>query len=296
MIRYQLKFITPLFSRGMLEESPEIRPPSIRGQLRWWFRALGGSAVDEKTVFGGVLKISGAEDTTSSRMVVRVANVQSEIGRYLALKHKKDHGNKANPLNAYAPGTTFDLLISFRGSQLPAPLRQQLDRCIQAWLHLGTLGLRGTRAAGSFIWEPEQPSSFEDYDSSCGKLLAGGSLKYSMLGHLYDDAEKARWDVSNTLGGPDNPGDLSDLRNLNWPLGDVASRKQQQMDRSRKNRKTSPLRFRIVAIEGKCRIAAVWDDRSRVTGNKPGDLEGIIRLLQERKPALGNQLAASGLT
>jgi hypothetical protein len=58
-----------------------------------------------------------------------------------------------------------------------------------------------------------------------------------------------------------------------------------------KGRKTSPLRFRVVS-PGKDRffIAAVWDDRQAVTGNRAGDLEGLIKLLQRKKPALGNQL------
>ena len=60
MTKYHIRFITPLFSRSMLEDSPEIRPSSIRGQLRWWFRALGGNAIDEKAVFGGILKIAGS--------------------------------------------------------------------------------------------------------------------------------------------------------------------------------------------------------------------------------------------
>src|SRR5215470_1516467 len=41
---YNLTFITPCFFAGANQAVAELRPSAIRGQLRWWFRALGGSA------------------------------------------------------------------------------------------------------------------------------------------------------------------------------------------------------------------------------------------------------------
>ena len=67
-----VEFITPSFLCGARQDIAELRPASIRGQLRWWFRALGGSREDEKAVFGGV-----HDGTVSSAVVVRVGNVQA---------------------------------------------------------------------------------------------------------------------------------------------------------------------------------------------------------------------------
>lgn len=40
---FHLELITPCFCGGAEpEKQAEIRAPSIRGQLRWWFRTLGG--------------------------------------------------------------------------------------------------------------------------------------------------------------------------------------------------------------------------------------------------------------
>ncbi|TAE90912.1 MAG: type III-B CRISPR module RAMP protein Cmr1 [Verrucomicrobia bacterium] len=39
---YQLEIITPCFCAGADQGIAEIRAASIRGQLRWWFRVLGG--------------------------------------------------------------------------------------------------------------------------------------------------------------------------------------------------------------------------------------------------------------
>jgi hypothetical protein len=52
---------------------------------------------------------------------------------------------------------------------------------------------------------------------------------------------------------------------------------------------------RIVGIEEAYRILAVWDGREDVTGNRPSDLHGLIRLLKQRGKALGVLLADSSL-
>ena len=42
-VKLKFKLITPAFCGGAIPETQaESRAPSIRGQLRWWFRVLGG--------------------------------------------------------------------------------------------------------------------------------------------------------------------------------------------------------------------------------------------------------------
>jgi len=283
MSRYRIEFFTPLFSRGAYEDRPEVRPSSIRGQLHWWFRALGGRFEDEKTIFGSVHK--GA---TASRIVVRVSNVEGSTGKFAALSHKQ--GGQANPRMAYAPGTAFSLHVLRRLAPLTSAQHATFQRSLEAWLLLGTLGLRSTRAGGSFHWAtdgedgPAYPTSFDGYETRCRSVLQSAPLKFAMLKQPYDDAEHARRVVSDTLGGRDDMAGQSDLGKLHDPLGKVFG-----------GRKTSPLRFRIVGCEGRFRIAAVWDNRREVTGNSESDLRGVIKLLADRKPALGQQLAESSL-
>ena len=286
MSTYRLEFITPLFSRGSYEDRPEVRPPSIRGQLHWWFRALGGNANDEKAIFGGVH--GGA---TASKVVVRVSSLVGTIGKVNTLPHK--NGAQASPKAAYQIGTKFDLHILSRLGGLDKRLQSALDRALETWLLLGTLGLRSTRAAGSFRWEPltplgdaspRPPADFAAFEARCQELLCGAQLRFALLGQSYPAAEEARRVVSDTLGGKDDYQGKDDLAKLNHPLGKIFN-----------DRKTSPLRFRIVGLGGGFRIAAVWDARMAVTGNRPSDLVGIINLLKQRKPALGGQLAASTL-
>lgn len=282
MSTYRLEFITPLFSRGAYEDRPEVRPASIRGQLHWWFRALGGQSQDENAIFGSVH--GGA---TASKIVVRVSSVVGNIGRVNTLPHK--NGDQASPKTAFQTGTHFDLHILTRLGGLKGSLLAAFDRTLESWLLLGTLGLRGTRAAGSFRWEPvgnnlRPPTDFATYEARCSKLLEKAPLSFALLGQSYSTAEQARRVVSDTLGGRDDNQGKSDLARLHDPLGKIIG-----------GRKTSPLRFRIVQAVDQFRIAAVWDARTAVTGNRPSDLTGLISLLEQRKPALGSQLAESGL-
>ncbi len=288
MSTFQLEFVTPLFSRGAYEDRPEVRPPSIRGQLHWWFRALWGNATDEKAIFGGVH--GGA---VASKLVVRVSAVDGIVGNVNTLPHKG--GGQASPKAAFQAGTQFDLHILTRFGTMEKRLQSALDRTLETWLLLGTLGLRSTRAAGSFLrWKPlpplgefshQPPDDFADYEAKCSKLLEGAPIRFALLGQSYLVAEQARRVVSDTLGGRDDNQGQNDLSRLNDPLGKIG----------RGERKTSPLRFRIVGIGNAFRIAAVWDARTDVTGNRLSDLAGIIDLLKRRKPALGGQLAESKL-
>ena len=305
---FRLKFITPLFNRGAYEDRPEIRAASIRGQLHWWFRALNGHASAERAVFGSVHQNFGGSQlpASASKVVVRVRH-EPLTGEWIPTLPHKPSGRSTQdgpnaPRIASPAGVGCDLFILSRlGGIAQDQHRRLFDRTVETWLLLGSLGQRGTRGAGSFQWQPLEgtalhpPATFEAYETRCQQLLQGAPLRFALLENVYTESENARCDISDTLGGPNQSGDWSDLSALNWPLGDVASKKQREQDPTRKERKTSPLRFRIVGIGDEFRIAVLWDARKEVTKNETKDLTGIINLLKDRKPALGVQLANSDL-
>ena len=288
MSLFRIEFITPLFSRGAYEDRPEIRAASIRGQLHWWFRALGGNYGDEKAIFGGVH--SGA---VASKVVVRVQHPALKGEWIPTLPHKPpgrtpQDGPNA-PRIAVRPGLIVDLHVLSRLGGLDARLQGAFHRTLETWLLLGTLGLCSTRAAGSFRWvslngsDLRYPASFDAYEARSVELARGSQLRCALLKQTYTSSEAARRVVSDTLGGRDDNQGQDELANLHDPLGKI------------RGRKTSPLRFRLVRINSEYRIAAIWDGRNRVTGNSDADLHGVIRLLAERKPALGTFLAESSL-
>jgi len=284
MTSYRLTLITPLFSKGSYDDRPEVRPSSIRGQLHWWFRALGELPADENAVFGSV----HSNPVLASKVVIRVGNVQGATGQIGTLPHK--HGGHASRKWAFTPGTSFELYWLERLGGLRQHHRKAFERTIEGWLLAGTLGLRATRAAGSFVWEAltpggaRMPDTLQAYTARCAEVLKNAPLRFALLQEAFDSAEEARRVVSDTLGGREDSKGSNDLERLRNPLGRVFG-----------GRKTSPLRFRIVQVAGAFHIAALWDDRRKVTGNLQGDLKAIIDLLASRDKPIGRLLQESSL-
>jgi CRISPR/Cas system CMR-associated protein Cmr1 (group 7 of RAMP superfamily) len=283
--------ITPLFSTGANQDMPEIRPSSIRGHLHWWFRALGGTHPHEMVIFGGVTdngSLVTDNGSLASKIIVRVDNIKGFPKEFNTLPHKYHHGGKTWKW-AYPPDTMFDLLISDRLGDTKKKSEDFL-RCLEAWLLAGSFGLRATRAAGSFRWESEHgglkmPKTPVAYAERLEKIFACTPLKVLFLHTPFSSAEEARICVSDTLG-VNYPGYAENrIVELNFPLGRCPTHNQR--------RKTSPLRFRIVLLDEKYYIIAIWDDRRLVTNNRSGNFEAIVDLLAKRKKLIGDRLKSA---
>ena len=163
-IEEKLTLITPCFCAGADQNKAELRAPSIRGQLRWWFRVLGGTAEQEKELFGGV-----HEGTAASKIIVRVKEVNYLWGEpkdlpqqnkplyYLfhfanaSNKNKRDPNGPRYAKKAWLNVDTTFTIEAF--SRLPMKTELEELQFLQAWnafLNFGALGLRQTRGIGSF--------------------------------------------------------------------------------------------------------------------------------------------------
>ncbi len=289
MSTYRIAFITPLFSRGAYDDVPEIRPASIRGQLHWWFRALGGKHEEEKRIFGGV-----HGDAVASRIVVRVSDLppRVESAAWIAtLPHKPGGPNPRNAPNAprcaFPAGTSFTLTILERLGGLADLQRKQIDRTVQAWLLAGALGLRATRGGGSISWS-EAPPDEAVFRARISELLKGAPIRFDILGRVFETTEDARKVITETI-------DHRAFPDVSYPLGAV-----RQKDDPAPSRKTSPLRLTVRRFADGHRILAIWDDRREVTGNTPAHLRTAIERLakgtaQSRPTEIGRLLQQSSL-
>lgn len=168
MIRqtYTLEIITPCFCAGADQSKAEIRAASIRGQLRWWFRALGGSAEEERAVFGGVagagtassiqLRITALRPGPAWSLPVIDPNSPDSYVWYFASVSGKPPGSGRRTLGprwtsagAISPGSNFCLELLQR-RPLTEPLKSRYDLALRAFLQLGAIGLRITRGLGAF--------------------------------------------------------------------------------------------------------------------------------------------------
>lgn len=151
-ITFTLESVTPMFLGGVAQQ-PEPRSASVRGALRYWFRAgLGGAfgdtnedianlAFHEKCVFGNT-------DAGSSIVVRFIPQHAPKVSRPL-----QPHKQGVMRADAFQETSTFKLTLSLS----PQAARQKdaqakFELAIWSallWLTLGGIGRRARRGAGS---------------------------------------------------------------------------------------------------------------------------------------------------
>ncbi len=220
---YHLEFLTPCFCAGAEQAMAEVRAPSIRGKLRWWFRIVGGGAAQEAEVFGSIAGDAGQ----GSAVVVRVREnalaakwqpIQfsgvSNTGYVLYFAQASADGARWVPTGALPVGSSFDLQLVWR--RKVSPLSQaRFDLALEAFLLLGSLGLRGSRGLGCFqcLERPFSAEAFQEVarrikEQSPGFLAGLGSFAGSnpqILGGLGAQLRGLRKGYSAMLQGRSNP-------------------------------------------------------------------------------------------
>ena len=152
---YTFECITPCFCAGADQTKREIRPSSIRGALRWWFRSLGGPSELETEVFGGM------EPITASALRVRVSDENPKpVGRLyqpqgidplsyiLYFPSVSSDKTRWNESACYGAGTTFQIHIK-QLRTLSAQAEQMARETILAFRHFGSIGMHVTRGLGA---------------------------------------------------------------------------------------------------------------------------------------------------
>lgn len=147
-----LEIITPLFmggtDTGMLADA--IRVPSIRGQIRYWLRALLGRSCD-----GDIKTLQKQEgylmgDTKTGSLVhLRVVEPQSLLRTVTRrmLPHRQLSGSNSLLTPSFTENQAFQMIISPRPGLSEIP--NQIMAALLLWLNLGGLGKRSRRGFGS---------------------------------------------------------------------------------------------------------------------------------------------------
>ncbi len=177
MLRVEFQIITPLVLSGADQGGAELRLPSVKGMLRYWYRALdpeynqkikiGKSGKEEgptweSHLFGGTGSGEGQSRFLmrlhSKKMVVRGWKKRTDLN-YLAFSME---GNKKQKPRGYLkPEHIFS--ISFLMRPLKGKVDQHWRRMVAAiWLlgHVGGLGSRSRRGFGSVAlnsWRVDKP-------------------------------------------------------------------------------------------------------------------------------------------
>ncbi len=173
-VTFDLQTITPMFLAGADQATAELRAPSFRGEMRYWYRALVGGLVGtsgeelkkvkeaETTVFGATdtgsaisIKVSAASQEPrpfTEQISVRVGGQWQATGKgYLlwtmAQSGRADRGNLKQARWYFLPGTRFQVTLATH-NDVEVAFKKGMAAF---WLltHLGGIGSRSRRCAGS---------------------------------------------------------------------------------------------------------------------------------------------------
>lgn len=262
---YHLEFLTPCFCAGANQGKAELRAPSIRGELRWWFRALGGTASEETQIFGGV----HGDDAAASRIIVRsrAEDGTGEKDWYSKIRRQGEdrsayllgffcgRTDRLNVGGALPPSSTGTISVTYR--ETPTEL---LNLASRAFFSLGGLGFRATRTGGSFATR-EHPLTNQSWNDLVADLEMAGfgvSLRPEQFGGWSQLIDHAGNLLKFQLRSKADGLGISAGRNGTTPnaLG------------SAEPRQASGVHFRAVRIDHRLRLALLEPPHGRVLGEK----------------------------
>lgn len=158
-VRYKL--VTPLFMGGADPNGrAELRPPSIKGALRFWYRALDPqySSKNEAHVFGGIGKGEGLSSFLIRLQDVRMKVAPAQDARwdgspiaYLAfgpVARDRELKKSVTMRPYFDAGSTFTLRVVFRRDTRRED-RLAIERALWAMGVFGGLGSRARKGFGS---------------------------------------------------------------------------------------------------------------------------------------------------
>lgn len=145
-ITFTCETVTPMFLTGADSRTPELRSPSIKGVMRFWWRAMNGHLSlrelkeKESRIFGG----TGNFQQRSS-FTVRVIPQSVSIGNYRLVPHKKFDSQ------AFSPGSLFDVTFTIEptSDNHEEISLEKLKALFFITCYLGGFGKRVRRGMGS---------------------------------------------------------------------------------------------------------------------------------------------------
>ncbi len=191
-ITFHCEVITPMFLAGADGQTPELRPPSIKGAMRFWWRAMNGDLVtkingkwdysklkeEEAKLFGGSYKEEGKEVSKRSNLNITISKKKKIKTAQISLTphHRVEYcsANKQNCFNFNKNTKTcvkakkqtgvfweFDLLLFFNEFAIK---EQDLIKLVKVMFLLGGLGKRSRRGFGSIVLKHDKWEWFNNID------------------------------------------------------------------------------------------------------------------------------------
>jgi len=157
IITLEVETVTPLFIAGADQryiENEGLRPPSLRGLLRWWFRAIMGGVhyslgnLDLKKISEEEKKIWGSTDKKSKVSLI-VSSVKFKVSPFREFKEEVKYLSYGVHNRPYIePNSQFKIYLYFRPSISKGDIKKVVATL---WLliNLGNIGSKNRKGFGS---------------------------------------------------------------------------------------------------------------------------------------------------
>lgn len=156
-LQFDCEVITPMFLAGADGVTPELRPASIKGALRFWWRALHGDLVgqdgnllklkeQEAELFGGVGTNARRSKVTVRVVETQIMTEQRQFG--LELKYLLYGVEKRKFIKE---GSTFKIILQIHENdpEKLKSIKEDLNIVMSLFHHLGGIGAKSRNGFGS---------------------------------------------------------------------------------------------------------------------------------------------------
>ncbi|NMB15563.1 MAG: type III-B CRISPR module RAMP protein Cmr1, partial [Firmicutes bacterium] len=178
-----LKVVTPLFL-GNAAQKAELRPPSLKGMMRFWHRAMGPENLKtEGDVFGSSEKSKSGQAPFFLRIGKNTAKTGT-VDRWPA--PRRYLGYRVGNRECIPPGETLEFTLVFRPSA-PPKVREDVLQSLRFLNYFGGLGSRSRRGFGSVVLADDLPADFHDLFGRLQRelqrlsLVDAGEANYTMF-------------------------------------------------------------------------------------------------------------------
>lgn len=172
-ITFHCRVITPMFLAGADGQTPELRAPSIKGAMRFWWRAMNGNFASQPDLNKLREKEAKLWGDTSHRSSVLISCL---------LKNKVIFNDRLSPALKYMAygaeerkaldvSTTFDIVLSSKSIED----LEEAKKAFSLLTHFGGLGAKSRNGFGAFVCEEaDNLSTILNY--TCFKLKEQASF------------------------------------------------------------------------------------------------------------------------
>ncbi len=195
------RFLTPVFGGGVSvkgqhkphDEVTPVRVPSIRGQLRFWWRACnphGFTSTEALSEQEGKVFGSTTDPSPLGLAVVKQPEPARDVpvlkDRFVVVDDRHGRAYGAFPLREPNNGTDHGVLHEHPGEWTialfyPAAIEKDVEAAFWAWAHFGGLGGRARRGFGAVAEMHRGRGSLAGLDEGWRRFVSGAAVPWPHL-------------------------------------------------------------------------------------------------------------------